>query len=82
MVAQTLQKAASQDVKRFDSTKDVITAEWRGSCMIERSIDPRDTALNNLDYTTLNPLNIDPKRTPRLDGFYTYRVTEVKQLTQ
>ncbi len=82
MVAQTLQKATSEDPKTFDSVKDSITAEWRGSCMIERSIDPRDPALTNIDYTNLNAAVIDPRTTPRLDRYYTYRVTEVKQLTQ
>jgi uncharacterized protein (TIGR02600 family) len=82
LVAQTLQKAISQDPKKFDSVKDSITAEWRGSCIIERSIDPRDPKLNNVDYTNLNASTIDPRTTPRLDTYYTYRVTEVKQLTQ
>jgi len=82
MVAQTLQKATSENVKSFDSTKDSVTAEWRGSCLIERSIDPRDDLLNNKDYTKLNTVTLDPKVTPKLDVYYTYRVTEVKQLTQ
>ena len=82
LVAQTLQKATSQDPKGFDSVKDSVTAEWRGSCMIERSIDPRDPGLTNIDYTNLNSQTLDPRVTPRLDKYYTYRVTEVKQLTQ
>lgn len=82
MVAQTLQKAKSQDPKKFDSVQDTVTAEWRGSCMIERSIDPRDSKLTNLDYTKLDSKNVSQTTTPKLDRFYTYRVTEVKQLTQ
>ena len=82
MVAQTLQKATSENVKSFDSTKDSVTAEWRGSCLIERSIDPRDDLLNNKDYTKLNSVTLDQNVTPKLDLYYTYRVTEVKQLTQ
>ncbi len=82
MVAQTLQKATSENVKAFDSTKDSVTAEWRGSCLIERSIDPRDDLLNNKDYTKLNSVTLDQNITPKLDLYYTYRVTEVKQLTQ
>ncbi len=82
LVAQTLQKATSRDPKKFDSVFDSITAEWRGSCMIERSINPRDAGLTNIDYTNLNSAVIDTKVTPKLDRYYTYRVTEVKQLTQ
>ena len=82
IVAQTLQKAKSEDPTTFDSVKDSVTAEWRGSCMIERSIDPRDTKLANTDYTKLDSKVISPTVTPKLDRFYTYRVTEVKQLTQ
>jgi len=82
LIAQTLQKATSEDPTTFDSTKDSVTAEWRGSCMIERSIDPRDPLLANKDYTNLNATTINPTTTPKLDRFYTYRVTEVKQLTQ
>ena len=82
LVAQTLQKATSEDPKTFNSVKDSVTAEWRGSCMIERSIDPRDPLLSNIDYTRLNSQTLDNKATPRLDRYYTYRVTEVKQLTQ
>ena len=82
MVAQTLQKATSKDPKTFDSVSDVVTAEWRGSCMIERSIDPRDPLLSNKDYTNLTSASINQVATPKLDRYYTYRVTEVKQLTQ
>ncbi|MES2466946.1 MAG: Verru_Chthon cassette protein A [Verrucomicrobiota bacterium] len=82
LVAQTLQKATSEDPNSFDSVKDSVTAEWRGSCMIERSIDPRDPLLANKDYTSLDSKVINPTTTPKLDRFYTYRVTEVKQLTQ
>ena len=82
LIAQTLQKATSEDPTTFDSVKDSVTAEWRGSCMIERSIDPRDPLLSNKDYTDLNAKIISPTTTPKLDRFYTYRVTEVKQLTQ
>ena len=59
-----------------------MTAEWRGSCMIERSIDPRDPLLATKDYTSLDSKVINPATTPKLDRYYTYRVTEVKQLTQ
>jgi hypothetical protein len=82
LIAQTLQKATSEDPTTFDSVKDTVTAEWRGSCMIERSIDPRDPKLATIDFTNLDSKVISPTVTPKLDRYYTYRVTEVKQLTQ
>lgn len=82
MVAQTLQKARSTDPKTFNSVNDAVTAEWRGSCLIERSADSLDTSLRRYDYTNLNSKTISETQTPRIDRYYTYRVTEVKQLTQ
>lgn len=82
MVAQTLQKARSTDPKSFNSVNDSVTAEWRGSCLIERSADSLDAALTRYDYTNLDSRTINPNQVPRIDRYYTYRVTEVKQLTQ
>ncbi|MDB6135765.1 MAG: hypothetical protein JWM59_4008 [Verrucomicrobiales bacterium] len=79
IVAQTLQKARSTDAKSFNAIEDLVTAEWRGSCLIERSADSRDPSLNTVDYTTLDAETI---KLPRVENYYTYRVTEVKQLTQ
>ena len=76
MVAQTLKKAASADAKTFVSNVDSVTAEWRGSAMIERTINPQDPLFRNLDYTTFV---IGTTTLPKLDTFYTYRVTEVNQ---
>jgi hypothetical protein len=79
VVAQAVKKALNSDPIIFDSTpgKDVIMAEWRGSAMIERNINPRDPAILRLpDYATVTNLVTAKK----LDDFYTYRVTEVHQV--
>lgn len=79
LVAQTLKKATSSPPETFDSTRpdnpDLITAEWRGHAIIDRTIDPREKDLESVDYFT-NPVNA-----PRLDRYYTFRITELKQLT-
>jgi hypothetical protein len=89
MVAQTVKKAAAAKPDTFSSIEkegmpaDNITAEWRGSAIVERSINPHEPALqdSSMDYvqhfTSKNPTAI-----PRLDTFYTYRVTEVKTFTE
>lgn len=83
LVVQSLQKGISTNQAQFDSTKDAVTGEWRGSAMIERSIDPRDSELSRLDYVkNLRAQNISDTLTPRIDRYYIYRVTEVKQLTE
>lgn len=87
MIAQTLKKATSNPPETFVSqTKegadpDLVTAEWRGSALIERVINPSDPELTrqNIDYA----VSFKPN-TPiaKLDNYYSYRVTEVKQLTE
>lgn len=89
MIAQTLKKASSNAPDVFNSQyertndPDTVTAEWRGSALIERVINPNDPDLvtSNVDYaapTTPTALFALPK----LDNYYSYRVTEVKQLTE
>jgi uncharacterized protein (TIGR02600 family) len=89
IVAQTLKKAASNAADSFTTEykdgvdPDMVTAEWRGSALIERVINPNDPGLrvSGLDYA----LNFDPGnplKVPKLDNFYNYRVTEVKQVTE
>jgi hypothetical protein len=79
VVAQGLKKAGNSDPNTFDSTpgKDLVMSEWRGSAMIERTINPRDPEILRLpDYATITNLVTARK----LDEFYTYRVTEVRQV--
>ena len=72
--------------KKFNSDPltggDQVTAEWRGSAIIERVINPNDPEIQKTsnDYATLwRPTGTT---VPRLDNFYVYRVTDVKQFTE
>jgi uncharacterized protein (TIGR02600 family) len=73
--AQVLKKARSTAPNEFDSTKDSVLSEYRGSTLIERYIDPTDTTNPIPDYAASpNPLNLPP-----LDTFYQFRVLESKR---
>ena len=89
MIAQTLKKATVNAADSFNSQfgegkdPDTVTAEWRGSALIERVINPNDPELktSNVDYAAATtPAKLF--ELPKLDNYYSYRVTEVKQLTE
>jgi hypothetical protein len=92
MIAQTLKQASTNDPTTFNSVPkegadpDLVTAEWRGSALIERVLNPNEPELQTIDYAppdnqVINE-NTSPDFLPKLDNFYTYRVTEVKQFTE
>jgi uncharacterized protein (TIGR02600 family) len=70
--AQVIQKARSAPVGAFDTTKDRVASEYRGTTLIERKLDPNDPRLP--DYA-VNPA------APPLDAFYRFRVLESKRFT-
>ena len=82
--AQTIKKARSTTPNTFDTTKDTVLSEYRGSTLIERYIDPnaRTNPLDPSDNTTAipdyaqtgNPLNLPP-----LESFYRFRALESKR---
>lgn len=75
--SQLVRKARSVDPTRFDPTRDAVLAEYRGSTLIERYIDPTDTANPIPDYATSNnPLNEEP-----LETFYKFRTLESKRFS-
>jgi hypothetical protein len=85
MVAQTLKKTDSNAVDTFSTVPkdgadpDQVTAEWRGSAIVERTINPHEPGLrgDEMDYV-VNYKSSNPTAMKRLDSFYSYRVTEVK----
>lgn len=79
MTVQTIQKARSSDPESFDPAVDTITSEYRGSAIIERALDMTNPTLKATDYLdpTATSIFTDPKK--RLDYFYSFRITEVKQ---
>jgi uncharacterized protein (TIGR02600 family) len=70
--AQVIKKARSVAPNEFDSNKDRVASEYRGSTLIERKIDPLNPAIP--DYAA------NPQAMP-LDNFYRFRVLETKRFT-
>lgn len=72
--AQTIQKAKSLQPEEVNTRKDTVTAEYRGSALIQRYLD-QTQLVTYPDYAALpNPLS-----QPSLETFYRYRVLEMKQ---
>ena len=94
MIAQTLKKASTNEADTFVTTQkegtdpDLVTAEWRGSALIERVLNPNEPELQTFDYAPEDNRSVTDNdqpgfgNLPKLDSFYTYRVTEVKQFTE
>jgi uncharacterized protein (TIGR02600 family) len=68
--AQVIRKARSVEPNRFDTTKDRVSSEYRGTTLIERKLDPNDPALP--DYGAA-------PGSPPLDTFYRFRILETKR---
>ena len=68
---QTLQKAPGGSPTVWDESKDKVGAEYRGSALVERYIDPSDP--NIPDFTL--PANADKS----MDGFYRFRILQTKR---
>lgn len=72
---QVIKKARSIAPSEFAADKDSIASEYRGSTLIERYIDPNDTANPLPNYADgTSPLSKTP-----LDSFYRFRVLEHKR---
>lgn len=73
--AQAIKKARSTAPDTYDSTKDAVLSEYRGSTVLERFIDPTNSASPIPDYAqSPNPLGEEP-----LDTFYQFRTVETKR---
>lgn len=70
---QLLQKARSTSASKWNETKDRITAEQRGSVLLERYLDPNDPNLP--DYVA------NPAAAGALDDYYRFRVIGKKLFT-
>lgn len=75
-VAQTIRKARSVAADQIDESKDNVTAEYRGSALLERFLD--FTNKRSSDYTDYGALP-SPFSAPSLESEYRYRVLEMKQ---
>ncbi|MES2708576.1 MAG: Verru_Chthon cassette protein A [Verrucomicrobiota bacterium] len=56
-----------------------VTGEWRGSCLIERSLDPGDVRLLSVDFTSLNAAIPNTPAVPRMEKFHSFTVSSVKE---
>ena len=65
MLAQVITKARSSDIAVFDPERDTISAEYQGSTLIERYLDPTDRTIPDFAVT--------PGETP-LRKYYKFRV--------
>ena len=77
MRVQAIKKARSADQTKFVTGKDAITAEYRGSAVLERYLDLNDPAFDakkNLDYASGNPLSKQP-----LDDLHRFRIIAQKR---
>jgi len=73
-VAQALRKARSTHPASFDSGKDNVLSTFRGSCLIERQIDPERADLP--DYLSVPADPATPH--PALDKFANWRVNTIQ----
>ncbi|MDA0814058.1 MAG: Verru_Chthon cassette protein A [Verrucomicrobia bacterium] len=74
LVAQSIVKVKGTDPATFDSRRDKIGGEYRGSAVVERAIAPADKDIP--DYA----LRLSKSETPEpLDNFYTYRIINEKR---
>lgn len=70
---QVLKKARSTAAEEWDEDKDSVTAENRGSTLIERYLDPNDAAIPNFVA--------NPSAAGALDDYYRFRILRQKQFS-
>jgi uncharacterized protein (TIGR02600 family) len=78
VIAQALRKVKGTDPTKFDPARDQVSAEYRGSYLVERSIDPTDPDIE--DYAEL--VGGGKQVENSLDRYYTYRISQVKQFAR
>jgi len=68
--------------QRWEEGKDLVTAEFRGSAVIERYLNPQDRRFSKTDKVTVERNDyIDPTATtgPSLENAYRFRVISTKR---
>lgn len=76
MRTQNIHKNPTGDPLIFNETKDAVTGEYRGATVIERYVNPNNTAIP--DYAA-NPLAIGTSDLQPLDNFYRWRIVQNRQ---
>jgi hypothetical protein len=72
---QTLKKARSSDAVGWEEGKDAVTAEYRGSAMLERYLDPNEKELGAVGVGGDKFVN-------SWDAFFRFRVVQNKQFAR
>lgn len=82
VVAQALRKNSRSDPRVFDPLQgDAVTAEYKGSYLVERSINPADPDIPHYINIFANAQG-GQVAYDSLDKFYYYRITQVKQFAR
>lgn len=69
MLCQSVRKSLNTPPDQFVENKDPVVSQWRGSMVIERYLDPNDSAL----------AGYDPIKNGSLDAYYRFRVLSTRQ---
>ncbi|WP_157210675.1 Verru_Chthon cassette protein A [Verrucomicrobium spinosum] len=78
---QSLRKSRAGDPSEWDEDLDLVGSEYRGSCLIERYVDPNDPELP--DFASPNDLNANgtADNEETLDQYYQYRIVQRRQFS-
>lgn len=76
---QTLRQSRSADPGEWDEARDLVQGEHRGSCLVERFVDPNDPELPDFASTTDLNNNGRPDESETLDRYYQFRVLQRRQ---
>ncbi len=78
---QALRKARSTDPAIYNPEKDTVLSDYRGSSLIERSIDPTDEDIPDYADPSSTDGKVSSDSFKPLTDFYRFRVLEVKRFT-
>lgn len=78
---QSLKKSRAGNPAEWDEDLDLVGSEYRGSCLIERYVDPNDPELP--DFASPNDLNANgtADNEETLDPYYQYRIVQRRQFS-
>lgn len=82
-LVQTLTKARSTAPDVFDPENDSVTGSSEGQAVLERSIDPNDSALSTPDYNYINKALSGSLATAKsLDTLYSWRIRNMRRFNR
>ena len=82
MRVQSLKKnRVAGPANEWDEARDTVSGEYRGSCLIERYIDPNDPTLPDFASTTDTNNNGTADNQETIDRYYKFRIVQRRQFT-